>query len=404
MTEQPTIGHRATTPSSPTSTCPGGPVRVIVIHTQSPIVHHGQWESRPRRSSASCRPDGPAVMTGDFNASWWHPELRRLMRAARLARRPPASPATGCRARGRPRSGTPSFRWHPPFVRLDHALVNDGLAVARRRPTSTSPAATTAGWWSPCSELGQQRPERPAAVRQGVLVVLGHLGERAPVAVVGHEHRRRSRSPARPARPSAIVPSHTPSTASSRPSGHTTIATVRKRAAPVGDAGERGEQLGPVLGVRRVLAGEAAGVHAGRARRARRPRARCRRRRRPSPAGGGDRRRLEPGVALQRVGVLDDVGHVRPAAAAARRRRRGSSAISATLSGLADAHTSAARLTVGDGRRHRHHLGLQVGDLGQPELGEREQLVELAARERHPLGRALHLDEAGLAAGRPGAA
>ena len=33
------------------------------------------------------------------------------------------------------------------------------------------------------------------------------------------------------------------------------------------------------------------------------------------------------------------------------------------------------------------------------ELGEREQLVELATRERHPLGRALHLDEPGLAAG-----
>ena len=120
---------------------------------------------------------------------------------------------------------------------------------------------------------------------------------------------------------------------------------------------------------------------------------------------GGDGRRLQPGVALQRVGVLDDVGHV------GRPRQQ--------LDGVAEDRRDLGDLVrVGRGadeRQHRvaqrrggggtdDHLGLQVGDLGQPELGQHEQLVELAARERHPLGRALDLDEARLAAGRPVAA
>ena len=35
-------------------------VRVIVIHTQSPIAHHGQWLRRPRRNSPTLSVDGPA--------------------------------------------------------------------------------------------------------------------------------------------------------------------------------------------------------------------------------------------------------------------------------------------------------------------------------------------------------
>ena len=66
---------------------PGGPIRVIVTHTQSPIVHHVQWESDLDQLGGLVT-DGPAVMTGDFNASWWHPQMRRLMRRGGLARRP----------------------------------------------------------------------------------------------------------------------------------------------------------------------------------------------------------------------------------------------------------------------------------------------------------------------------
>ena len=39
-------------------------------------------------------------------------------------------------------------------------------------------------------------------------------------------------------------------------------------------------------------------------------------------------------------------------------------------------------------------VGLGVEDLGDPVLGQTEQVVELGPRERQPLRRPLHLDEA----------
>jgi endonuclease/exonuclease/phosphatase (EEP) superfamily protein YafD len=51
---------------------PGGPVRVIVIHTQSPVMDHGKWVA-DLDDLAAFATDRPAVMTGDFNAAWWHP-------------------------------------------------------------------------------------------------------------------------------------------------------------------------------------------------------------------------------------------------------------------------------------------------------------------------------------------
>jgi len=106
---------------------PGGPVRIIVIHTQSPVVHHDEWAADLAELGA-LRPSGPAVMTGDFNASWWHPELRAVLRGGGWR------DAHQVRGRGLSCSWPtekwhPAFRMHPPFVRIDHALVNDGLAV-----------------------------------------------------------------------------------------------------------------------------------------------------------------------------------------------------------------------------------------------------------------------------------
>ena len=53
-------------------------MRVIVIHTQSPTVHHGDWLADLEKL-ATVSADGPTVMTGDFNASWWHPEFRAVL-------------------------------------------------------------------------------------------------------------------------------------------------------------------------------------------------------------------------------------------------------------------------------------------------------------------------------------
>ncbi|MET0145466.1 MAG: endonuclease/exonuclease/phosphatase family protein [Ilumatobacteraceae bacterium] len=106
---------------------PGGVIRVIVVHTQSPIVHHHQWEADLDQLGGLVT-DGPSVMTGDFNASWWHPELRRLMRRggwrdAHIER------GRGLSCSWPTDQWHAMFRWHPPFVRLDHALVNAGIAV-----------------------------------------------------------------------------------------------------------------------------------------------------------------------------------------------------------------------------------------------------------------------------------
>jgi endonuclease/exonuclease/phosphatase (EEP) superfamily protein YafD len=110
---------------------PGGPVRVIVIHTQSPIVHHEEWTA-DLAELGTFRPPGPAVMTGDFNASLWHPELRAVLRGGGWR------DAHVVRGRGLSCSWPTekwhvAFRVHPPFVRIDHALVNDGLVVLGAR-------------------------------------------------------------------------------------------------------------------------------------------------------------------------------------------------------------------------------------------------------------------------------
>lgn len=106
---------------------PGGPVRVIVIHTESPFTHHGDWQADFERL-AELPVEGPAVMTGDFNASWWHPELRQLMRAGGW-RDAHQIVGRGLSCSWPTDQWHPAFRWHPPFVRIDHALVNDGLRV-----------------------------------------------------------------------------------------------------------------------------------------------------------------------------------------------------------------------------------------------------------------------------------
>lgn len=106
---------------------PGGPVQVIVIHTWSPVEHHAEW-SEDLAELATYQPPGPAVMIGDFNASWWHPELRDVMRAGGWR---DAHQVVG---RGLSCSW-PNERWNvlfkvlPRFIRLDHALVDDGLVV-----------------------------------------------------------------------------------------------------------------------------------------------------------------------------------------------------------------------------------------------------------------------------------
>lgn len=101
---------------------PAGDVVVDAIHTQSPVVHPGEWADDLHVLSVDPAPSVPAVMVGDFNAAWTHPPFRRLVaRGWRNAHR--------ARARGTSHSWRADRRWMPAFVRLDHALVNDALHV-----------------------------------------------------------------------------------------------------------------------------------------------------------------------------------------------------------------------------------------------------------------------------------
>jgi endonuclease/exonuclease/phosphatase family metal-dependent hydrolase len=106
---------------------PGGEVRVIVIHTQSPMRHHANWVA-DLEALARFRPDRPAVMTGDFNAAWWHPEMRALMRAGGW-RDAHQVRGHGLSCSWPTEKWHAAFRVHPPFVRIDHALVNDRVIV-----------------------------------------------------------------------------------------------------------------------------------------------------------------------------------------------------------------------------------------------------------------------------------
>jgi endonuclease/exonuclease/phosphatase (EEP) superfamily protein YafD len=101
---------------------PDGPFIIDGLHTQSPIHHVRTWTSDLDVLAGERAPDEPAVIVGDFNAAWTHRPFRRIVaRGWRDAHR-----ALGL---GTSNSWRADKRPLPPFVRIDHALVNDGLEV-----------------------------------------------------------------------------------------------------------------------------------------------------------------------------------------------------------------------------------------------------------------------------------
>lgn len=103
-------------------TAPAGTVRVMVVHTISPPNKVAEWRAEMALLAAEAQAtDRPAVMIGDFNASWNHPDLRAIA-------------AGGWRSahRDRGRGLSPSWpadRWYPAFMRIDHALVSGRVNV-----------------------------------------------------------------------------------------------------------------------------------------------------------------------------------------------------------------------------------------------------------------------------------
>jgi len=98
------------------------PFRLYVTHPVSPLVDAGRLRDELARIADSGLADGPpTLMVGDFNSGFWHPAFRDLLGAGWRD----ADIVTG---QGFSTSW-PAGRPVPPFVRLDHALVNDGLVV-----------------------------------------------------------------------------------------------------------------------------------------------------------------------------------------------------------------------------------------------------------------------------------
>ena len=95
---------------------------VDAIHTQSPIHHARTWANDLDVLAAAPSPDEPAVMVGDFNAAWTHRHFRRIANRGWSD----AHRTLGIGTRNSWRIDKPPL---PPFVRIDHAMVNDGLAV-----------------------------------------------------------------------------------------------------------------------------------------------------------------------------------------------------------------------------------------------------------------------------------
>ncbi|MBI4932990.1 MAG: endonuclease/exonuclease/phosphatase family protein [Actinobacteria bacterium] len=109
-----------------------GPVRVLAIHTIPPTLRAPEWsdELRVIGDAAGHPSEGdPTVIVGDFNAARWHPSFRRL-----LAR----GWTSGHELLGSGWSVSWPMRGYPapPFVRIDHALVDTRVVPVDVREVS----------------------------------------------------------------------------------------------------------------------------------------------------------------------------------------------------------------------------------------------------------------------------
>lgn len=99
---------------------PDGDVRLVALHTPTPLVSFDNWRRDLRTAARTGRDaSGPTMVIGDFNASYWHPDFRRMLDAGLVD----AHAALG---KGFSTSW-PTDRFLPPFVRLDHALTTPDL-------------------------------------------------------------------------------------------------------------------------------------------------------------------------------------------------------------------------------------------------------------------------------------
>jgi endonuclease/exonuclease/phosphatase (EEP) superfamily protein YafD len=103
---------------------PDGPIRLLGVHPPTPVFDFSEWERELQRiGTLASSVSEPTLVIGDFNASYWHPAFRDLLRReftdAHMAHGSGWS------------TSWPTDKFFPPFVRLDHALTGNGLVSTR---------------------------------------------------------------------------------------------------------------------------------------------------------------------------------------------------------------------------------------------------------------------------------
>jgi len=100
---------------------PDGAVRIVAMHMPTPIIDFDAWRADLATAAEIGRTtDEPTLLIGDLNATYWHPDFRRLLDAGFVD----ANAAAGSGFS----TSWPTNKWFtPPFVRLDHALTTGGL-------------------------------------------------------------------------------------------------------------------------------------------------------------------------------------------------------------------------------------------------------------------------------------
>jgi endonuclease/exonuclease/phosphatase (EEP) superfamily protein YafD len=99
------------------------PVTLYVVHPPNPLVDLDDWLGELARLAAlAAEAPPPTIVVGDLNATYWHPPFRRLLAAGWRDAHQVAGRGFSC-------SWPADKSWLPPFLRLDHALVDRSLVV-----------------------------------------------------------------------------------------------------------------------------------------------------------------------------------------------------------------------------------------------------------------------------------
>lgn len=99
---------------------PDGDVRLLGVHPPTPVFNFDGWiRDLDLIGDIGSAPGEPILIIGDFNASYWHPPFRDLLRRGFVDAHMAAGKGFS--------TSWPTDQWVPPFVRLDHALTGSGL-------------------------------------------------------------------------------------------------------------------------------------------------------------------------------------------------------------------------------------------------------------------------------------